>query len=174
MADAPSPPTRSTHDKWISLTIWISLLVALVYTSVNTINLAYGGSVSTIVRSLSPGLSPMSPTSANLVAIGILITAAALVYQLFRTWQKFADLTHDLIVAYAKSAEGDIFLEWLNFRWMEAQRTQENHPSDEKMQVAPDESDGSAVSEVVIALAYVWAILLIAPSLIATAITFLP
>ena len=96
------PSSKTLQDKWIAVAIWGALLAALVYTSANATVLAFGGSITSYLRSLASP-AEFDNTSGVVVAIGGLAATIAVVIQLIKAWQKFGDLTHDLIAAYAKS-----------------------------------------------------------------------
>jgi len=170
------PSSKTVQDKWIAVAIWGALLAALVYTSANATVLAFGGSITSYLRSLASP-AEFDNTSGVVVAIGGLAATIAVVIQLIKAWQKFGDLTHDLIAAYAKSnkSEGSnaIFSDMLVFQVPEDEPRGAEEGDGQETELDPDESESSSVSEVLRPLAYSWAIILIAPPLISVISLFL-
>lgn len=161
--------TPHLHDKWMAMVIWLALLVAVIYTSTNGTVLSYAGSLTNYLRNFATADLLDNPFRAPilLVVIGGLICTGLFIHQLVTAWLKFAELTRDLVVAYAKMSQGEavntIFMDWLIFSNAVEVNSDETAKYDE---VDPDEAESSAVSDILRPLAFAWALILIAPPLL--------
>ncbi len=160
------PPSR-LHDKWLAVAIWAMLLIVLIYSSANGMALAFGGSVGSYLQFMSSRPDFGGDLRLIVLAFSETVITLAFLSQLIKAWLKFADLSHDLIIAYAKASnpEGEniVFMGWLVFE------SPDNDEADkeENTSFSPEDSTSSSISEVLRPLAYAWAINLISPSLIA-------
>lgn len=160
------------QEKWLAGGIWLALLVALIFTSINAIRAPFGGSALNFltVYQQQANTVPNGPSkflTALLIAVVIIII---LVVQLALAWRSFAVLTHNLLLSFTKARDleysNSIFFDQLSFN----SDTLETGEGDQEIELAPDDAMDNTVSKLLRELAFIWAFSLLAYPLIVLAI----
>jgi len=140
-----------TSDRWIAVIIWITLLVALLFSSGYAVSLpGRNGWVSYFpVQQDSGGQVIVQRYESNL-SIFLLVVIGVLIFLLVRAWLQFAQFSVDLVAAYAKPDEEGEYTLFVKFL---------------KLSNPVSALPRTEISNVLRSLAYVWATMIILSNL---------
>jgi hypothetical protein len=163
---ANHPSSQRATDRWIAVIMWTVLFAVLVYTSGYATLLGFGGSITTFFQRLATlDLTGSSQSSNGLVfSAATLLVLVVLISQILVAWRRFAALTNDLIVSYARgdASAGSPFFDLLIWNMSGKDDTDDETESE----LDPDEADSTSVSDVLGPLGIAWIIILLAPSVL--------
>lgn len=162
-----SDSQQKTQEKWITTVIWLAVLGALVYTSGYAVSIvaSISGMANLMKSWADSGLYGVMPRSNNGITVfaGVIGTAIA-AYHLLNSWTKFATVTNELLVAYARSKKADIqetvFDSLLVFEDLGREDTSE------ETELNPDDANSTLISDVIKPLGIAWIALLATPALV--------
>jgi len=163
MTDNPPPvEPRDNSTRWMALTLWLALLIALGFTSYTALAAL---SANTLISALLPTFGDIgqlldsSGASTSRVAIGLVSIAFGLatIGWLIFAWLKLVSLSRVIVIAFAwleqQTRESTLFSDMLVFEKAAEADESASEPD-------LDDADRTLISDVVRYLAYAWVALL--------------